>query len=395
MLVHGPWSATVAGESAWPPGIVSSADELRFVAYARASEFFEGEQWAARERQGDPPQLVFNYARALIRKTASYVFSGPVGVSVVPEPGTHETANRAEHLLTQIRDALDLGGLDMMLAVESAVLGDAAMKVTWNHAAGRPRVSAVDPATLVVRSAPDDVRAVEMVTQGYALTGSQIGRVFSPEVAAGLEPGQAYPVTEQWTAERWRVEIAEQVLHDVPNPYGWIPYIVVANDPRPASFWGTSDLDDLATVCREINRRMTVLAHVLELSGAPIAVLENVDGSEGIRVGPGAKWELPEGSRAYLLDLLQGGGAEVHLKYVDLLFRMLHDLGGEPEAADLGWRLRCPQRDAARFAGAVRRGRPRRITPDDHDLAIGAAERPGQRGAEHGVVGRERRAEPS
>jgi hypothetical protein len=302
---------------------------MRFAAYVRASAFFDGEQWASRERQGDPPQLVFNYARALIRKTASYVFSGPVGVSVAPEHDAQEVANRAEHLLTQIRDALDLGGLDMMLAVESAVLGDAAMKVTWNHAAERPRVSAVDPATLVVRSAPDDVRAVEMVTQGYGLTGLQIGRVFSPEVATGLEPGQAYPVTEQWTNERWRVEIAEQVLHDVPNPYGWIPYIVVANDPRPTSFWGTSDLDDLVTVCRELNRRMTVLAHVLELSGAPIAVLENVDGSEGIRVGPGAKWELPEGSRAYLLDLLQGGGAEVHLKYVDLLFRMLHDLGGD------------------------------------------------------------------
>jgi hypothetical protein len=78
---------------------------------------------------------------------------------------------------------------------------------------------------------------------------------------------------------------------------------------------------------------MSVLSHVLELSGAPIAVLENVDGSEGIRVGPGAKWELPEGSRAYLLDLLQDGGAETHLRYVHVLFRMLHDLSETPRTA--------------------------------------------------------------
>jgi hypothetical protein len=72
---------------------------------------------------------------------------------------------------------------------------------------------------------------------------------------------------------------------------------------------------------------------VLELSGAPIAVLENVDGSEGITVGPGAKWELPEGAKAYLLDLLQGGGVGLHIQYIDLLYRSLHDLSETPRTA--------------------------------------------------------------
>lgn len=329
MIVQGPW----AGASGWPAGMVTTADEDRFAGYAQASAFYQGDQWAERWRQGDPPPLVFNYARALVRKTASYVFSGPVGTSVTPEHGAHEAANRAEALLTGLRDELALGQLDMSLAIESAVLGDAAMKVTWDHVAARPRVSAVDPATLIVLTAPDDARTVVEVAQGYELTGFQMRQVFSPEMASGLDPTRSYPVVEQWTADRWRVSIADQPVHDGPNPYGWIPYIVLANDPRPMSFWGTSDLDDLIGVCRELNRRMSVLAHVLELSGAPIAVLENVDGSEGIRVGPGAKWELPEGSRAYLLDLLQGGGAEVHLRYVELLFRMLHDLSETPRTA--------------------------------------------------------------
>jgi hypothetical protein len=62
-------------------------------------------------------------------------------------------------------------------------------------------------------------------------------------------------------------------------------------------------------------------------------VLENVDGSEGIRVGPGAKWELRDGSRAYLLDLLQGGGVGLHVQYIDLLYRSLHDLSETPRTA--------------------------------------------------------------
>ena len=78
---------------------------------------------------------------------------------------------------------------------------------------------------------------------------------------------------------------------------------------------------------------MTVLARILELSGAPIAVLENVSGSDGISVGPGAKWELPEGARAYLLDLLQGGSSQIHLSYIDQLFRVRHDLSETPRTA--------------------------------------------------------------
>jgi hypothetical protein len=78
---------------------------------------------------------------------------------------------------------------------------------------------------------------------------------------------------------------------------------------------------------------MSVLGRVLELSGAPIAVLENVDGSDGIAVAPGAKWELPEGAKAYLLDLLGGGGVQLHIDYVNLLYRALHDLSETPRTA--------------------------------------------------------------
>jgi hypothetical protein len=340
MLVNGPWNALAAPDrTAWPAGTLTAADEARFSAYASALTFFQGQQWPERARRGEPHQLVFNYARALIRKTASYVFPAPVAFSVAADgdmPALREAASRAERRLVELRDALDLGRLDLALCVDSAVLGDAAMKVTWDHARASPRVVAVDPGTLIARWAPDDPRAVDELIQGYGLTGAQIGRMFPDlrqRAPLDVDADRSYPVIERWTADRWRVLIAGQVAHDLPNPYGWIPYVIAANDPRPFSFWGASDLTDLMDVCRELNRRMTVLAHVLELSGAPIAVLENVDGSEGIRVGPGAKWELPEGSRAYLLDLLQGGGAETHIRYIDLLYRMLHDLSETPRTA--------------------------------------------------------------
>jgi hypothetical protein len=334
MLVTGPWT-TSPDLSVWPIATRTAADDARVAAYATALAFFHGDQWTAPPRRGET-RLVFNYARALIRKTASYVFPGPVGVSALPlaeTPIAHEAASLAERLLTTLAADLDLSRLDQLLAVDAAVLGDAALKVTWDQRRGRPRVAPVDPAGLVATWAPDDPREVERMVHAYTLSGLQARRLFPDLDLSAIDPEGMVPVVEDWTVSTWGLHIAGQHLRTVPNPYGWIPYLVAANNPRPLAFWGQSDLGDLVDVCREINQRMTVLARILELSGAPIAVLENVHGSEGISVGPGAKWELPEGAKAYLLDLLQGGSSQVHLDYLDRLFRVLHDLSETPRTA--------------------------------------------------------------
>jgi hypothetical protein len=84
---------------------------------------------------------------------------------------------------------------------------------------------------------------------------------------------------------------------------------------------------------RELNRAMSQLSRILELSGNPIAVLENVEESEDIAVRPGAVWNIPEDAKAYLLDLLQGGGVGLHIDYINLLYRILHDISESPRAA--------------------------------------------------------------
>ena len=290
----------------WPAGYLRSDDRARFAHY---------DQW-----------------RALTRKIASYVYAGPVRFSVSPFGADDAVATRAEQLLGQVIKANGLDQLDLDLCIAASVLGDAAVKVTWDARTARPAVVAVDPAGLTVWTAGDDPRRVERLAHGYWLTGEQL----EPVLGARLESWQAgkrYRVIETWTDARWSIAVDGSVVQDGPNPYGWIPYVIAVNNPRSDHFWGESDLIDLADVCRELNGRMSVLSRVLELSGAPITVLENVDGSEGITVGPGAKWELPEGAKAYLLDLLQGGGVRLHVEYIDLLYRALHDLSETPRTA--------------------------------------------------------------
>ena len=335
-------------------------DRTRLARYRELRDFYDGVQWLGRPRRHET-RLVVNYARALVRKVVSYALPAPVGFSVPApvlaggmEDGGRKTdeggsaegadllqarqraseaqANRVEQLLAELLDELDADRLDFALAIDAAVLGDGVIKVTWDVAAGRPRLTAVDPATLLAWWSPDTPTEAAKFAQHYALPGQAIASL------GWARPGelvgeQLYPVVEEWTAARWRVAVAGQTARDEANPYGWLPYLVLPNNPSGSQFWGESDLTDLLDVCRELNTRLSVLSRILDVSGAPIAVLENVDGSEGIAVGPGAKWELPEGARAYLLDLLAGNGVRLHVEYIEQLRTALHDLAETPRTA--------------------------------------------------------------
>ncbi|MGD9712111.1 MAG: phage portal protein [Thermomicrobiales bacterium] len=306
---------------------LSEEDVRRYRRYAELATFYDGAQWPARRQPGEV-RLTFNYARALVRKVAAYVFAAPVGFSV-PGRGDDARGNLAEALLRETVRHSALARLDADLCIEASVLGDAAIKVTWDAAAGAPVVAAVDPATLSAATLPDRPRHVVQMIQRYAMQGAPLREL----AGTAIDAERMAEVVEIWTAEQWRVVVDGQVLRDEPNPYGWIPYVVVSSNTRPQSFWGESDLTDLLDICQELNARMSVLARVLQLSGAPIAVLENVDSSEGITVGPGARWELPKDSRAYLLDLLGSGGVSLHVDYINLLYRALHDLSETPRTA--------------------------------------------------------------
>ena len=313
----------------WPPGTRSPADDARLQRYNEFNAFADG--WLQRGSKRDA--LTINYARTLLRKTVSYIFNEPVGMNIPANRSALARANQAEHKLTVWRDTLGLTRLDISLAMQAVTQGDSAMKVTWNTEGDMPSVVAVDPASLTVKTSPDHPRHVEQVRHLYRATPRQLQEQFGASIDIATDMNKPVPTLEVWNDSRLRVLVNGQTITDIANPYGMIPYIIIANDPLPDQFWGQSDLVDLMPVCTEINRRMSVFSQILDLSGAPITVLEGVDGTEGIRIGPGAKWELPEGARAYLLDLMQGGGAEMQLKYMDLLFRMLHDLSETPRTA--------------------------------------------------------------
>ena len=310
------------GDDPW-----ATRDAARRARYRELLDFYEGRQWLGRPLPGER-RLTANYARALVRKAVSYLFPEPPVFSAVPDgpdAAAQERAQRAEAAVAAVYAANDLAAVDFNAAIDAAVLGDGAFKVTWDAAEGRPIVTPVDVQSLSVWWDSDDPRRVVRVVQRSA---RWIGD--GEQSAVHVQPST---VVEDWRPDRFTLTVGGKVVRDEANPFGWLPYVVFANAPRPQEFWGESDLTDLLDVGRELNRRLSVVSRILELSGNPIAVLENVESAEGIQVGPGALWELPEGAKAYLLDLLGGGGVGLHLQYIDLLYRVIHDLAETPRTA--------------------------------------------------------------
>ncbi|HEY8490584.1 MAG TPA: phage portal protein [Dehalococcoidia bacterium] len=313
------------------PQQLNRMDQGRLRAYAENLAFYQGQQWTGPRRRNER-RLTFNYAKALVDKTTSYLMLGR-GFSVDPvEPGPEaaERARRAEETLRRIWDENDLAQLDFDTEVDAAVLGDGAFKVTWDPQERRVRISAPDVQGLFVWWAGDDVTRVWRVASRYELSAEEAALLH------GVQPPQGRrrcTVVEVWTDRTFDLWVADRLVEARPNPYGVIPFVIYPNLREPKQFWGVSDLPPIMEPVRELNRALSQLSMILELSGNPIAVLENVTESQDIAVQPGAVWELPERARAYLLDLLQGGGVRLHAEYVDLIYRTLHDLGESPRTA--------------------------------------------------------------
>ena len=298
-------------------------------------QYYEGRRGAP-AAQGRQRSLSFNYARALVEKGASYLLTDHRPVVTAIGDGAEERRNAAaaERALLDTWEANDLARLDLETEIDTAVLGDGAFKVVWDERTGQVIVSAPDVQGLFAWWQGDDVRRLSRIAARYTLEADQFAERHGrpPRRVAGQRPASV-EVIELWTAERFELWAQQERIETRANPYGVLPFVLYPNLPQPKQFWGISDIEPLKEPLGELNRALTQLSRILELSGNPIAVLENVEEARDIAVQPGAVWELPEQARAYLLDLLQGGGVRLHVDYVDMVYRTLHDLSETPRIA--------------------------------------------------------------
>jgi hypothetical protein len=325
--------------SEFNPAELVRMDTERIKRYRELLDFYHGNHWdnstlrqssvRAWDRRSEK-RLTFNYAKVFIDKVTSYLMSGS-SLIVQPEAESGEAkaaAQKSEDALRRTAEENNLEQLDFETEIDCAILGDSCYKVIWDAGAKRVNISAPDIQGIYTWRAGDDTSKIWRVASKYSL---------SRETAAGLyninSKEKNASITEVWTKQDFELWVDDTPIEKKANPYDFIPFIIYPNLREPKQFWGISDLANIIEPQRELNRATSQLSKILELSGNPIAVLENVEESEDIAVRPGAVWNIPEEAKAYLLDLLQGGGVGLHIDYINLLYRILHDLSESPRAA--------------------------------------------------------------
>ncbi len=304
-------------------------DMDRIKSYKELLDFYHGIHWEGRPRWGEK-QLTFNYAKVFIDKVTSYLMSGMnFAVDAVEDSDeARARAHRAEQALYRVYEDNNLEQLDFETEIDCAILGDACYKIIWDDEKKRVRITAPDVQGIFGWWRGDDISRVWRVASKYSLTREEAEVLYQVKLKA-----KTATVTEVWTDSEFELYLDNAPVDKKPNPYGFIPFIIYPNLKEPKKFWGISDLLQIMEPQRELNRAMSQLSRILELSGNPIAILENVEESEDIAVRPGAVWNIPEDAKAYLLDLLQGGGVRLHIDYINLLYRTLHDISESPRAA--------------------------------------------------------------
>jgi hypothetical protein len=314
-------------------------DSTRLATYRSNLDFYQGAHWPTQSRHR---QLVFNYAKVSIDKLTSFLMPGlgfacyPVADVASDSEAIKARVRRAEQLLRQVYEQNNLRQLDYETEIDTAVLGDGCYKVIWDTDEKRIRITAPDVSGIYAWWLGDDTSRVWRIASRYTLTREEVEMLYSGVIASEAKQSQGkgnVVVTELWTDKAFDLFLDNDLMESKPNPYGFIPFVIFPNLREPKKFWGSSDIPSLVQPQRELNRALSQLSRILELSGNPIAVLENIASAEDIKVQPGALWTIPEDAKAYLLDLLQGGGVRLHVDYIDLLYRALHDVSEMPRAA--------------------------------------------------------------
>ena len=304
-------------------------DRDRIKAYKDMLDFYHGVHWEGRAIRREK-RLTFNYAKVFVDKVTSYLMSGInfAAEAVEDSAEARARAQRAEQALHQVYEDNSLEQLDLETEIDCAILGDACYKVIWDSETKSVRITAPDVQGIYAWWLGDDTSRVWRVASKYSLSAEETELVYQVKPKA-----KTATIIELWTDREFELYLDNALIEKKPNPYGFIPFMIYPNLREPKKFWGISDLPQIIEPQRELNRAMSQLSKILELSGNPIAVLENVEESEDIAVRPGAVWNIPEDAKAYLLDLLQGGGVRLHIDYINLLYRTLHDISESPRAA--------------------------------------------------------------
>lgn len=238
------------------------ADELRRAErFRQAWEAYHGRfPQSLRIRPGQPDDnVVVNFVRAIVDKGVSFLFGSGVEFEL---DETQETP--AEEWLAECWEANRKMTLLHKLALNGAVCGHTFVKIIEGQP--YPRLIVLDPATVSVRWAPDDIEQVLEYRIQYPAIDPETGRAIVRRQTITRQ-GAIWRIVEQEArgdGGRW------VTLNEANWPYGWAPILDCQNLPEPNEFWGVPDIEeDLVALNRSINFVLSNLVRIIRYHAHP------------------------------------------------------------------------------------------------------------------------------
>ena len=218
--------------------------------------------------------------------------------------------------------------LDYATEIDAAILGDGCYKVTWDAVEKRVRITAPDVNGLYAWWTGDDLTRVYQVACRYQLTQDEILMLYKKTITKKT----AY-LTELWTAKEFMLFLDNDVIDRSPIPTALSPLSSSPTCGSPSS----SGASPISRRCRSRRRSLTVPSPSSPASWkCPEIRLPSWRAWKARRIfrsGPALSGISPADTKAYLLDLLQGGGIRLHIDYINLVYQTMHDLSEAPRAA--------------------------------------------------------------
>lgn len=161
-----------------------------------------------------------NYARAIVDKHVAYTFARGV-LFQGPETSAGSQRGPLETALAAILDGTAFSRVLLQAGTNASVLGDAVLKTIVSD--GRVRVMSIDPSRFFPTFRSDDPTTLREVAVLSSISPDEARERY------GLTLGRPAELLETWTADSLRVEVGTATVFSGVNPYGFIPYVHVAN----------------------------------------------------------------------------------------------------------------------------------------------------------------------
>lgn len=284
---------------------VSSDDKRRQQIIADAWKAYHGQLDKPLKPMPDEPDdnVMSNRCQPIVDRGVDFLFGKPIGITC-EEGAPQEAQDFLEQVWGKNEARLPLL---QKFAMSGAIAGQAFLRIMPDNK-GNFRLIVVDPSTVFVQTAPQDVETALLYCIEYSTTEKINGRptqVYYHEEIARIDPdgnaSNGMPDDDDtWTIQHW-TRVGDRgpwtPAGDVIKwPYNFAPLFSNQNLPYPHSFWGVPDITpDLIQANNSLNFVQSNISRVNKLYGQPVIFVVGM-GDSVIMLQPGKAIGLPPGA---------------------------------------------------------------------------------------------------